>query len=103
MRAGGRRGERDVHAVVDDHGHRQGGDERTGERQDFSRRRVLPADLDDRGTRPTSDGFCTDGDRIPPGEQHRIGDHHQAQLIGESHDQDPAWPARRDHRGHEFE
>jgi len=101
VRAGGARGERDIHAVVDQYGNRKGGDQGTGQLQNFGWRAIFPTDLN--YCRATGYRAAADGNRIPPLEQDGIRDHHQAQLIGECHDQDPARPAWSDHGGRQYE
>jgi len=95
VRPGSSGGQGDVHAVVDEHGHRQRGDQRPGQLQNLGRRAIFPPHLHHRGA--TGYRGAADGHRIPPLEQNGIRDHHQAQLIGKSHDQDPARPAWSDH------
>jgi hypothetical protein len=77
MRPGRARGERHVHPVVDDHGHGQRGDERSGEGRDLGGGRVLGTDLHHRRT--TAHRPPADVDRVAPLEQDGIGDHHEAQ------------------------
>ena len=96
-------GERDVYAVVDEDGNGKGCDERAGQLDHLGGRAIFPPDLNHRSTAAAGDRAEADSHRIPPLEQDGIGDHHQAQLIGERHEQDPARPARSHHRGREHE
>ena len=95
VRTCGAGGQRDIHAIVDQDGNGQDGHERAGQLQDFRRRAIFPADLNHR--RAPRDRGATHSHGIPPLEQDGIRDHHQAQLIGKRHDQDPARPAWCDH------
>ena len=92
---------RDVCAVIHEHGNRKGGHQHAGQLQDFRRRAIFPSDLNQ--CCAALGGGTADGHRIAPLEQDGIGDHHQTQLIGKRHDQDPARSAGSDHRHREYE
>ncbi len=98
---GGASGERNIHTVIDQDRNRQGVYQRAGQLQNLGRHAIFPADLNHR--RAALHRGATDRDRIPPLEENGIGDHHQAQLIGKRHDQDPARPAWSDHGDRQYE
>jgi hypothetical protein len=77
VRAGRPGGQRHVHAIVDDHGHRERPHERAGEGGDLGGGHALGADLDDR--RATLHRPLAHRDGVASLEQRGIGDHHETQ------------------------
>ena len=84
VRPRGPGGDADVHAVVHEHRNGQRADEAAGQREQGARRGVLEPDLD-RG-RAAAHRPAARVHGVAPLEETRIRDHHQAQLIDESHE-----------------
>ena len=97
----GPRGQGNVDAIIDQHGDRESGDQRVGQLQNLRRHAIFPAHL--HHGRAPGYGLAQDLHGIPPLEQDGIRDHHQAQLIGKRHDQDPARATRSDDRDRKYE